>query len=226
MALHHRHTTGKGEHVDVSAQEVVARILEFHAVNWDMLKVLLAREQRIGSIVDRTIMWPCRDGYIIWLYFGGQSAQWTQRLVEWIESEGMADDFLKKLDWETLDFSTLTQEDIDRIEAPMRTFFMAHTKEELHKGALERHVMIFPVHTTADTLESAQLAARGFWVSMQHPELGTDITYPGAFAHASEIPPEISHRAPLIGEHNKEVYEKELGFSREEIVILKQAGVI
>jgi hypothetical protein len=33
-------------------------------------------------------------------------------------------------------------------------------------------------------------------------------------------------RAPLIGEHNLEIYEKELGISREELTILKQGGVI
>jgi crotonobetainyl-CoA:carnitine CoA-transferase CaiB-like acyl-CoA transferase len=63
-------------------------------------------------------------------------------------------------------------------------------------------------------------------VDIEHPELGTTVTYPGAFAHASEAPPRISRRAPLIGEHNREIYEGELGFSREDLVRLKEAGVI
>ena len=52
------------------------------------------------------------------------------------------------------------------------------------------------------------------------------ITYPGVFTNASETPLTISRRAPLIGEHNEEIYEKELGLSREELLILKQAGII
>jgi crotonobetainyl-CoA:carnitine CoA-transferase CaiB-like acyl-CoA transferase len=36
----------------------------------------------------------------------------------------------------------------------------------------------------------------------------------------------ISRRAPLIGEHNQEIYEGELGFSKEEMLSLKQAGII
>ena len=63
-------------------------------------------------------------------------------------------------------------------------------------------------------------------MELEHPELGTTITYPGAFTKASEAPPKLSRRAPLIGEHNREIYEKELGLSKEEIVILKEARVI
>jgi crotonobetainyl-CoA:carnitine CoA-transferase CaiB-like acyl-CoA transferase len=63
-------------------------------------------------------------------------------------------------------------------------------------------------------------------VELEHPELGTAITYPGAYGFFSESPVKISRRAPLIGEHNEEIYEKELGISKEKLVILKQAGVI
>jgi len=86
--------------------------------------------------------------------------------------------------------------------------------------------MLYPVATTVDMLENVQLAAREFWVEVEHPELGTTITYPGAFGHCSETPPRISRRAPLIGEHNLEIYQDELGISREKLTILKQAGVI
>jgi crotonobetainyl-CoA:carnitine CoA-transferase CaiB-like acyl-CoA transferase len=103
---------------------------------------------------------------------------------------------------------------------------MMHTKAELLEGAVKRRVMLYPVATTKDILENVQLAARSFWVEVEHPELGAAITYPGAFTNASETPPRISRRAPLIGEHNEEVYEKELGISREELLRLKQAEVI
>ena len=74
--------------------------------------------------------------------------------------------------------------------------------------------------TAADICGSMQLAAREFWAEVEHPELGTTITYPGAFTKASETPPRISRRAPLIGEHNPEVYE-ELAISGGEPLISK-----
>ena len=55
--------------------------------------------------------------------------------------------------------------------------------------------------------------------------MGDAITYPGAFVKPSEAAFGIRHRAPLIGEHNEEIYG-ELGFSEGELAILKQEGVI
>jgi formyl-CoA transferase len=80
--------------------------------------------------------------------------------------------------------------------------------------------------TAADIPENPQLAFRQFWVEMEHEELGASIAYPGAFGKSSEAPPKIRRRAPLVGEHNVEIYEHELGISREKLVTLKQAGVI
>ena len=52
------------------------------------------------------------------------------------------------------------------------------------------------------------------------------LTYPGAPVKMTETPWKIHRRAPLIGEHNEEVYLKELGLSREELALLKANGVI
>jgi crotonobetainyl-CoA:carnitine CoA-transferase CaiB-like acyl-CoA transferase len=62
-------------------------------------------------------------------------------------------------------------------------------------------------------------------MEVEHPELGTSITYPGPFAHLSLTPYSIRRRAPLIGEHKQEVYQ-ELGISPEELISLKEAGII
>jgi benzylsuccinate CoA-transferase BbsF subunit len=107
---------------------------------------------------------------------------------------------------------------------PARKFFMTHTRAELLEGALKHHAMLYPVSTTADILESVQLAAREFWVELEHAELGTTITYPGAFTKASEAPLRVSRRAPLIGEHNQEILEQEPGLSREIPSTPKQTG--
>jgi len=115
---------------------------------------------------------------------------------------------------------------MDKIEEPTSRFFTTKTKAELLEGAINKGVMLYPVATTADMMEDPQLAARKFWVDVEHPELDTAITYPGAFGHCSETPPRISRRAPLIGEHNLEIYQDELGISREKLTILKEAGVI
>jgi crotonobetainyl-CoA:carnitine CoA-transferase CaiB-like acyl-CoA transferase len=74
--------------------------------------------------------------------------------------------------------------------------------------------------------EYEQLSFREYWEEVEHPELETSVKYPGAFAKISEAPCGIKRRAPLIGEHNEEIYITELGLSQEELVVLKQARVI
>jgi len=74
-------------------------------------------------------------------------------------------------------------------------------------------------------LEDPQLEARDYWEEVEHPELGTTITYPGALYKSSEVEWKF-RRAPSVGEHNREVYEGELGFTKERLAALKQSGVI
>jgi crotonobetainyl-CoA:carnitine CoA-transferase CaiB-like acyl-CoA transferase len=215
MALNHRQMTGEGQHVDLSVQESVVQSQNGVISSWDMLKVILRREgpQSDGTASIRRT-WPCKDGYVVSMYQGGANgSRYSLPLVNWMEEEGMADDFLMRMNWETLNLATATQEVVTRLEKPTAKFFMAHTKAELLEGAVKRRVRLYPVATTKEVLESIQLAAREYWVEIEHPELGTTITYPGAFGRFSEAPPRISRRAPLIGEHNQEIYEKELGTS-------------
>ncbi len=228
MALYYRGVTGEGQHVDISIQECLVPANDRVISDWDMTKIFRQRGVRRPEIKVRvTRMWPCKDGYVVCYWSSGPRTKvYNPAIVNWLDSEGMADDFIKGLDWDTLDFTGTTQDVVDRMEEPMGKFFLAHTKAELVEGAFKHRVHLYPVSTTRDILESAQLTARGFWVELEHPELGTTITYPGAFADSSEKPPGISRRAPLIGEHNEEIYGKELGFSEEELLTLKQLRVI
>jgi benzylsuccinate CoA-transferase BbsE subunit len=229
MALIHRADTGEGQQVDVSVQESVVHCTEHITSGWDLSKRIVKRGGDAGgtNVMRRlTRLWPCKDGYVSWFFWGGvMSVRTNVPLVKWMESEGMADDYILNFDWEKFGNET-TQEEIDRIEATTARFFLSHTKAELFEGAVRTNTQVYPVNTPADILADKQLASRHFWVEVEHPELGTTITYPGAFAASNEAPPRITRRAPLIGEHNEDIYEKELGITRDKLVILKQAGGI
>jgi crotonobetainyl-CoA:carnitine CoA-transferase CaiB-like acyl-CoA transferase len=146
----------------------------------------------------------------------------------WMDSEGLATDFLKSIDWFQLDLANpkINQEYVNGIIEPITKFCKLHTKKELLEGAVEKHIMLFPLGSAKDTLESPQLAAREYWAEVEHPELGDTMTYPGPFIKLSETPVAIRRRAPLIGEHNEEIYINELGLTSKEMLALKQAGVI
>ena len=230
VAHYYRETSGCGQWVDVSIQQA-AFMTTFNASwFWELNEINLKRAGawRTGltsGVLQRQI-WPCKDGYINMPVYGGVLGARTNRLLaEWMDREGMSDDFLRGIDWDHFDMGQLTQEVWNKIEEVMVRFFKAHTKEELYREALRLNIMVYPVSTPKDIAESEQLDSRHFWIQMEDPELGEMITYPGPGARASLTPVLLRKRAPDIGEHNEEVY-RELGFSRDDLVVLKQSGVI
>ena len=173
--------------------------------------------------------YKCKDGYVYFSLWGGATgARGNQELVKWMDSEGLATDFLKSIDWLQFDLADpkVDQEYVNQIIDPLTKFFKLHTKRELLEGAVERHILVFPLGSAKETVESPQLAAREYWTEVEHPELGDTITYPGPFIKLSETPVAIRRRAPLIGEHNEEIYINDLGLTSKELITLKQAGVI
>ena len=242
IALFYRQLTGKGQHVDVSIQESVARRAHYVSGMWDMERIVwphgagvtLAYVPNIPQTAEdrprRTGLWPCKDGYVTWVYwFGPQAKRDNPKSIRWMESMGMDDPFLREFDASQVTWAEITPELIDRIHEPVNELFMKHTKAELLRGALANGVWLYPVSTPQDILEDAHqvhLEARGFWTRVEHPELGTSLTYPGAFGRMTETPLQVTRRAPLIGEHNREVYQDELGIPTRELTRLRQSGVV
>ena len=104
---------------------------------------------------------------------------------------------------------------------------MTKTKEELFDYAVKHDIMLVPVMDARDLTASPQLEARKFWVEVDHPELGEKITYPGWPIKWTGLPPyKPQRRSPLIGEHNKEIYCRELGLSKQELILLKTRHII
>ncbi len=224
-ALFYRRVTGEGQQVDVSIQESVVHCTEHITSGWDQNKSIQRRGEVSGF--RQSQLWPCKDGYVAFSFWGGaMSVRYNVPLVKWMDSEGMADDFLRGLDWSTFSPRGMPQDVVNHIIESTTAFFLTHTKAELLEGAAKHGIQLYPASTPADILENPQLAARDFWTKIEHPELGITITYPGPFVKTSEASLRISRRAPLIGEHNIEIYEKELGISKEELIILKQGGII
>ena len=228
MALYYRQATGEGQHVDVSIEECMAWPLSYVIPFWDCLKQAWRRaggyQKRAG--VKMKMLFPCKDGYIH--YRLGVAALWgrsQKNLVEAMNKEGYGEE-LKDIDWSSIGVEDLTQEDHDRWIKPIEEYFKQHTKEELYEASLKNNFMLAPVNSPAEVCKHPQLAARNFWVKVEHPELDDSITYPGAFFKSSETEWKIRRKAPLIGEHNKEIYQGELGLSSEQLIVLKQAGVI
>ena len=231
VAHFHRENVGEGQHVDVSAQACVVWEIANAIPLWELNQHIL---RRAGSYIagrwtgtKQRLLWQCKNGYVLFYILGGAFGVKTNRaIVKWMGEENIAPEYLKNFNWNAFDMATQTQEMQEQIEGHISRLFMMFTKEELYNEALKRGIMLYPVNTSKDIIENAQLKDREFWVEIIHPELSTSIKYPGTFAKLSETPLNISRRAPLVGEHNLEIYRDELGLSDAELNDLKYAGVI
>lgn len=228
IAHNYRQLTGEGQHVDASLQESITGILWQTPQWWDLNQVIVTR---LGRFIKRGTLhrrnnYPCKDGYVSWQLHTAHLGRRTRALVEWMIEEGKASEELKAAPWEEIDFNTITPEQNDAWEIEFEKFFLTHTKAELAQESVKRSIMIFPCNTTEEVRQDEQLAARDFWVEVEHPELKTTIIYPGAPAKLNEAHWQMYRRPPLIGEHNEEIYKGELGLTQDELVLLKQSNVI
>jgi formyl-CoA transferase len=232
IALYQRPVIGHGQKVDASAQMslVWATGPEVQG-SWEFFRQIFKREGRMrlrtGTGVRTPIMWQCKDGHVgFFLLLGLNFVKANSALVKWIEESGIDSGIMGGIDWEKFGWDEITEEVAAEINEILTQFFLNYTKKELFEGAVKRGIQIVPALTAKETLEFPQLVARDYWVEVAHPELVDIITYPGGFIRSTETACGIRHRAPLIGEHNEEVYGKVLGLSKAELQELKEGKAI
>jgi crotonobetainyl-CoA:carnitine CoA-transferase CaiB-like acyl-CoA transferase len=229
-ACYWREETGKGQYIDVSIRESIIQMIAQPIAHWlsNHVKIRRAGQCRIGwgpGLVQQ--IWPCQDGFVIFLLGGGGvRARTNKALADWIAEERIASDFLRRVDWDNFDMATATEDVIRILEKDIGQFLLRHTKAELFEEGVRRRVDIYPVNDCQDIAEEVQLKERDFWARVEHSELSANLMYPAAFVKSSETYAGVKHRAPLIGEHNEDVFVKELGFSKAELAILKQGNII
>jgi crotonobetainyl-CoA:carnitine CoA-transferase CaiB-like acyl-CoA transferase len=154
----------------------------------------------------------------------------TQRLMAYICEKGFCDAATRDKDWIAYGDALLTgQEPVEgygRLARVVEEFTRSKTKAELLQAALERKLLIAPITTINEVVYGDHLASRGYWRPLEHSELGQAFRYPGPFARFSATPIVDRRRPPLVGEHNREIYIDELGFTAQQLAQLQAEGVI
>ncbi len=202
-ALFTRHSSGCGQHVEVSHLTSLTSILGATLNGWLYDEKVSGRGDAdpwsLGTAAQRGAdgtrwgpggVWQAQDGYV--LAYGRASADW----------EGL----LKDMGGELADprFATTEGRDehVDELNELFRSWISTHAKEETYRLA-QRHRHSYGFAADAgDLLRSSQLEARGFFVEIDHPAAGT-LPFPGAPFIMSRTPFQFG-RAPRLGEHGLE----------------------
>jgi benzylsuccinate CoA-transferase BbsF subunit len=113
----------------------------------------------------------------------------------------------------------------DDLEAVISHLVHGRERHELARSLQEHGVPAWPVLSSADLLADEQLRARDFWRSMNHPVMGTILGPAAPFRSGDERTGPIQ-RAPLLGEHTRELARSMLALSDAEIDELTEAQVL
>ncbi|MEN8158973.1 MAG: CoA transferase [Myxococcota bacterium] len=211
VALHERNRSGRGQHVDVSAQQaatIASQVYLLAEAVGDSPGQRLGGGFRAGPL--RVLFnFPAKDGYVsITHLFGSTLGPATRRLMEWVHDCGFCDAATRDKDWiaytELLTSGREPIEEFERVKRAIAACTASKTKVELLQAALDRGLLMAPVHTLGDVVESEQLAARDYLHALPGPD-GRDVRHPGPFARFSATPIRYTRAAPRLGEHAEEL---------------------
>lgn len=166
LAAHYaRGSHGKGQHVDVSIQQV-AFSRNFNGVLvWQFDRRKLVRvggALAYGKATVRAI-WRLADGWCFHsLMTGRLGAPANQALSDWIDEAGMPNP-MAGTDWLSYNRSTLPAETRSLWEGAIAAFFLSRTKHEIATEGLRRGINACVANEPADVLADPHLAARGFF---------------------------------------------------------------
>ncbi len=206
IALYHARETGAGQFVDVSSQLATIRTL-MNATQFPPLEGFNLTRQggllAIGAGRFRTI-YEVDDGTVTLMVVGGPiGALIMGQVVKWMTDRGAADELLQSIDWMAMDFGALAArgpagfEEMDRISAALQEGFRGVTMAEAYDAALQYRFLLAPNNSVAEIREDVQLAAREYFVPVDHGERGP-VIYPGPWAKLGATPLRESPRAPSI----------------------------
>jgi crotonobetainyl-CoA:carnitine CoA-transferase CaiB-like acyl-CoA transferase len=211
-ALYYQRMRGLGQHVDVSKQEALigfGRVSASAYANGGILNTRIIRLRGKGG------MMPCRDGHIC--IHVPENRQWEGLIKlmgypEWATDEKYSTPDGRIMRW-------------DESVPHVNEWTSTRNKESIYHRAQELGCPVTPVMTSEDVFNSQQSQSRGLFSDVEHPEAGI-FKYPTSPLLFSRTIHKNGRPAPLLGEHNEEIYIERLGFSHEDLTKLEESGVI
>ena len=120
----------------------------------------------------------------------------------------------------------LSEETLNAFESMIGKLFMKHTKKEIMERALTNDIQAWILSTPVDVLENQNLKERKFWRQHEPNQLKVRLDYPGHFFLSNKTENTLKYPAPLVGEHNMEIYTEILGLTSDEVIELKESNII
>ncbi|MEE9285399.1 MAG: CoA transferase, partial [Dehalococcoidia bacterium] len=208
---------GIGQHVDVSIAEALLGSTENKPIEYLYTGQVLTRAANTARWSYLMGSFPCKDGFI-GLQGSGRGETWWPRVYRLIGMPELEQDPR---------FSTPEAREANReaFDVYWYSWLADHTRQEVFEAAQEARFPLAPVYTPRDMAQDPHFRARGFFEEVQQPHAGR-LIQPGRPFKMAGTPWRGGEPAPLLGQHNAEVYVGQLGISPRELGRLRAAGVV
>ena len=192
FALHHRDLTGEGQHIDISEVETLLACMPEAIMEFTMNGRIPPRPGNKDEVMAPHGCYRCQ-GEDKWLAIAIDSDEEWQNLCraigrpELITDERFQDGFRRRQN----------QDELDQIIAQWAS---RQTATEVMAKLQKLDIAAAPVYSGEEIYQDPHLRARGFFVEIDHPEIGKR-ELPGLLAKLSQTPGSVRRHAPLLNEH-------------------------
>jgi benzylsuccinate CoA-transferase BbsF subunit len=202
-ALEYRRETGEGQHIDISQVEAMASLLGDAFV-------------------------PVKETSFQGVYRCRGEDRWCAVTIATDEEWRIFKEALGSPSWAgDKRFATLTNRlnNKEKLDELIEGWTKEHTAEEVMALLQKSGVAAGVVQSAADLANDPQLRERGFFIELDHPEVGKTVS-DASPVRLSDTPARYTRAASLPGQDNDYVYGELLGLSKQEMAELRQRGVI
>jgi crotonobetainyl-CoA:carnitine CoA-transferase CaiB-like acyl-CoA transferase len=222
-ALWQRRATGLGQSIDLSVHECVSATTEGAFFNWEYSRQVVQRQTGRHAGVTPTAPWQVEtaDGRHVCLMGGGfprDERVWSA-LLAWIDESGAGTEI------EERDYSRVSREQRPRVVGAIQRFARSLPAETVYRRGQACHLPWGLVRRPEENLHDPHWDDRGFFTELELPGRESPVRMPAAPFRLHGVAVELQ-RPPLLGEHNFEVFGRELGLTAEQLAALAREGVV
>jgi crotonobetainyl-CoA:carnitine CoA-transferase CaiB-like acyl-CoA transferase len=213
-AYAHKLKTGQGQVVETSLMEAALQQTYWHAASY------FATGESPGPTGSAHLLsapyqaFRTRDG---WINIGGANQANWERVANVLGHPEWRDDprFLT---------NSARMQNLAALTRAMDAILITRDKADWVAAFDAAGVPVGPVHTIGEALSHPQTLARNMVVDLVHPEAGPTKAI-GCPVQFSRTPTQITHPAPMLGQHSRELL-REYGYQDSEIDAFVAQGVI
>ncbi len=215
LALQHRHTTGKGQIIDVALYESVFNCMESLLPEYSAFDAIRGPAGSALPGIAPTNAYPCQDGAYALIAGNGDSI--FKRLMNLIQRDDLAND-------PSLADNSGRVARVAEIDQAIQAWTQQRNVDEVLEKLEAASVPAGRIYTVADIAADPHYAARDMLQQIQLGD-GSELTIPGVVPKLSLTPGQHRRNAPTLGEDTDSIL-KDMGLNPLQIEELRAKGII